>query len=94
MLIGLGVGVGGGIGLREFASRVPLPAEGLYPLRVLAGALGLYGIAAAAGGSGFLAVFVAGIVLCDVRAPYAREIKRSHSSLRVWARSQCSPCSA
>jgi cell volume regulation protein A len=81
MLIGLGVGIGGGIGLREFTRRVPLPSEGLYPLRVLAGALGLYGLAAALGGSGFLAVFTAGIVMCDARAPYAREVKRFHAAL-------------
>ncbi|HZP53850.1 cation:proton antiporter [Actinocrinis sp.] len=81
MLIGLAVGVLGGLGLREFTRRVPLPSEGLYPLRVLAGALGLYGVAAAADGSGFLAVFVAGIVLCDARAPYAREVKRFHAAL-------------
>jgi potassium/hydrogen antiporter len=81
MLIGGGVGLLGGIGLREFTRRVPLPSEGLYPLRVLAGALGLYGIAAAVDGSGFLAVFIAGIVLCDARAPYAREVKRFHAAL-------------
>lgn len=81
MLVGLAVGMLGGIGLREFARRVPLPAEGLYPLRILAGALGLYGIAAAVGGSGFLAVFTAGIVLCDAHAPYAREVKRFHAAL-------------
>lgn len=81
MLVGLAVGLLGGIGLREFTRRVPLPSEGLYPLRVLAGALGLYGMAAALGGSGFLAVFVAGIVLCDAHAPYAREVKRFHAAL-------------
>ncbi len=81
MLIGLAVGIIGGLGLREFARRIPLPSEGLYLLRILAGALGLYGIAAAVDGSGFLAVFVAGIVLCDAHAPYAREVKRFHAAL-------------
>jgi cell volume regulation protein A len=81
MLIGLSVGIGGGLGLREFTRRVPLPTEGLYPLRVLAGALGIYGLAAAVDGSGFLAVFTAGILLCDARAPYAREVKRFHAAL-------------
>ena len=61
--------------------RVPLPSEGLYPLRVLAGALVIYGVATVARGSGFLAVFIAGIVIGDERAPYKREIARFHSSL-------------
>lgn len=81
MFIGLGFGLVGGLLLLEFTRRVPLPSEGLYPLRVLAGALGIYGVAALAGGSGFLAVFTAGIVLCDARAPYAREVKRFHAAL-------------
>jgi len=32
-------------------------------------------------GSGFLAVFAAGIVLGDGRAPYKREIERFHAAL-------------
>ena len=31
-------------------------------------------------GSGFLAVFIAGIILGDIRAPYKGEIERFHSS--------------
>lgn len=81
MAIGLAVGLAGGVALLWFTRRVPLPTEGLYPLRVLAGALGIYGVAALADGSGFLAVFTAGIVLCDARAPYAREARRFHSAL-------------
>ncbi len=81
MGVGLAVGVLGGRGLLWFIRRVPLPAEGLYPLRTLASAFVLYGIATLAGGSGFLAVFVAGIILGDARAPYKREIERFHSAL-------------
>ena len=43
-------------------ARCALPSEGLYPLRTLACALLLFGVATLAHGSGFLAVFVAGIV--------------------------------
>ena len=60
---------------------MPLPSEGLYPLRTVASALILYGIASLAHGSGFLAVFVAGILLGDARAPYKREIERFHGAL-------------
>lgn len=61
--------------------KVPLPAEGLYPLRTLAGTFAVYGLATVAHGSGFLAVFVAGVLLGDVRAPYKKEIERFHTAL-------------
>jgi potassium/hydrogen antiporter len=64
-----------------FLRRVSLPGEGLYPLRSLASALVLYGGATLLHGSGFLAVFIAGIVLGDERAPYKHEIERFHSAL-------------
>ena len=60
---------GGRPGLLWFTRRVPLPSEGLYPLRSLAGALLIYGVATLAHGSGFLAVFIAGIVLGDEPVP-------------------------
>ncbi len=81
MAIGLAVGVVGGRVLLVFMRRVALPSEGLYSLRTLASCLMLYGIATLAHGSGFLAVFVAGIVIGDARAPYKPEIKRFHAAL-------------
>jgi hypothetical protein len=41
----------------------------------------IYGAATVAHGSGFLAVFVAGILAGDARAPYKREIERFHAAL-------------
>jgi cell volume regulation protein A len=81
MAVGLAVGVVGGRALLWFTRRVPLPSEGLYPLRTLACVLLLFGIATLAHGSGFLAVFAAGIVLGDGRAPFKREIEAFHSAL-------------
>jgi len=81
MAVGLAVGVIGGRALLVFMRRVALPSEGLYALRTLASCLMLYGIATLAHGSGFLAVFVAGIVIGDARAPYKPEIKRFHGAL-------------
>jgi cell volume regulation protein A len=81
MGVGAAVGIVGGRALLWFIRRVPLPSEGLYPLRTLACALLLFAIATLARGSGFLAVFAAGIVLGDGRAPYKREIERFHSAL-------------
>jgi len=81
MAVGAVVGLLGGRALLWFMREVPLPNEGLYPLRTLASALVLFGAATLAHGSGFLAVFVAGIVLGDERAPYKREIERFHGAL-------------
>lgn len=81
MVVGLVVGLVGGAALLVFMRRVPLPGAGLYPIRTLAAAMGLYGIAAVAHGSGFLAVFVAGILIGDERAPYKAEISRFTASL-------------
>jgi potassium/hydrogen antiporter len=81
MVIGATVGAAGGGALLVFIRRVPLPSEGLYPLRTLAASLMLYGIATLAHGSGFLAVFVAGIVIGDAGAPYKPEVKRFHAAL-------------
>jgi len=52
-----------GRALLWFMRAIPLPNEGLYPLRTLGGSMLLFGAASVAHGSGFLAVFVAGIVI-------------------------------
>jgi cell volume regulation protein A len=79
--VGAVVGVAGGRVLLWFTRRVPLPGEALYPLRTLACALLVFSIATLARGSGFLAVFAAGIVLGDEPAPFKREIERFHSAI-------------
>jgi potassium/hydrogen antiporter len=79
--VGAALGLLGGRALLWFIRRVSLPSEGLYPLRTLACVLVLYGTTTIAHGSGFLAVFVAGIVLGDERAPFKREVERFHSAL-------------
>jgi cell volume regulation protein A len=81
LAVGAVVGMAGGWLLVVSMRRLPLPSEGLYPLRVLAGALVIYGAATVAHGSGFLAVFVAGILAGDARAPYKGEIERFHAAL-------------
>ena len=81
LVVGGALGLAGGWAMRWFMRHVPLPSEGLYPLATLAAALVVFGLATLVHGSGFLAVFVAGIYLGDVRAPYKREIERFHSAL-------------
>jgi cell volume regulation protein A len=58
-----------------------LPSAGLYPLRTLAAAGVIYGVASTLHGSGFLAVFVAGILFGDERAPYKDETETFFTSL-------------
>jgi cell volume regulation protein A len=81
MAVGLVVGLAGGALLLTLMRTVSLPGEGLYPLRVLAIAGVIYGAASVLHGSGFLAVFVAGLLIGDARAPYKGEIERFHTAL-------------
>ena len=81
MSVGLAIGVAGAVVLLRLMRRVPLPNEALYPLRTLALAGVIYGVATVAHGSGFLAVFVAGLLVGAARAPYKGEIERFHTSL-------------
>lgn len=81
MGVGAAVGLVGGWLLLQLMRRVPLPNEALYPVQTVAFALMLYGGATALEGSGFLAVFLAGIIVGDARAPYKREIERFAAAL-------------
>jgi cell volume regulation protein A len=74
MSIGLAIGIAGGLLERVLMQRVALPSAGLYTLRTLALAGLVYGVATVAHGSGFLAVFVAGLLVGDLRAPFSAEI--------------------
>ena len=81
MGVGLAVGIVGAAVLVPFIRHVTLPSEGLYPIRTLAAAGVIYGVAAVAHGSGFLAVFIAGLALGDIAAPHKESIERFHTSL-------------
>ena len=81
MVFGLVVGVAGALLLLPVIRRVRLTGPALYPIRVLAGAGIIYGLAAVVGGSGFLAVFVAGLYLGDVAVTQKGEIESFHASL-------------
>ena len=80
LAVGAVVGLLGGWLLLTFSRRVPLPTPGLYPVRTLAGSFVLFGAAVLAHGSGFLAVFIAGILLGEAGLPYQREVEHVHSA--------------
>ena len=81
--LGVGVvfGVLGAYLLMQVVRRIVLPNPALYPLRTLAFAGVIYGLATVAHGSGFLAVYIAGILIGDADIPAKRGIERFHTSL-------------
>ncbi|NEB40874.1 potassium/proton antiporter [Streptomyces sp. SID14515] len=64
--IGITVGWLGSLGLRHVA----LPASGLYPIAVMAIAVSAYAAGAMAHGSGFLAVYLAAMILGNSKLPH------------------------
>jgi cell volume regulation protein A len=79
--VGCVVGVAGGALLVQLTRRLSLPSEALYPVQTLACTLVIYGAAAAVDGSGFLAVFVTGILVGDEPLPAKAEIDRFTGAL-------------
>jgi cell volume regulation protein A len=81
--LGVGVvfGVAGAYARTLLVRRIVLPNPALYPLRTLAFAGVIYGLATVAHGSGFLAVYIAGILIGDADIPAKRGIERFHTSL-------------
>jgi cell volume regulation protein A len=79
--VGLAVGIAGWRLLLPLVRRVPLPERALHPLRLLAGAGVIYGVASVLHGSGFVAVFAAGVLLGDEAMPRREEVVDFLSSL-------------
>ena len=75
------VGVIGGVALLPLMRRARLPEASLYPLQVLGAAGVIYGAATLVHGSGFLAVFLAGLLIGDADAPHQTEIEGFLGSL-------------
>jgi len=77
-------GIGGvlvGRAGRYFLQHVRLSAGGLYPIFTLALALLSFGLPTLAGGSGFLAVYVAGMVVGGQEIPHRASLLRVHDAL-------------
>jgi len=81
----LGVGALGGLVFgvlgRVLLRSVRLPAGGLYPVLTVAIAFTAFGLTTLVGGSGFLAVYLAAIVLASDRLPYRAGVRRVHDAL-------------
>ncbi len=61
--------------------RLPLREASLGPLRTLTFVGVVYGLASLAHGSGFLAAYIAGVLVGDARFPGKRAVARFHTSL-------------
>jgi cell volume regulation protein A len=77
LLVGLAVGAAGVLVLQ----RVTLPSAGLYPVASVAVAGLAFGGADSLHGSGFLAVFLAGLVMGSASSPARRTIVTFHEGL-------------
>jgi cell volume regulation protein A len=84
MAIGLAIGIAGGL-VAHLLPRVALPSPGLYTLRTLSLAGVVYGVTAVAHGSGFLAVFVTGVIVGDLDAPFKHEVEIFEEGLAALA---------
>jgi cell volume regulation protein A len=83
MQLGIGLAVGVGVGWLAVAGlrRVALPTAGLYPVATIATAAISYGGAATLGGSGFLAVYLAGLGLGSAAIPARQTVAAFHQGL-------------
>jgi cell volume regulation protein A len=78
--IGTAVGLVGGWALVQLVNRLPVTA-GLYPILVMSGVMALFGGTQLADGSGFLAVYLAGLICGNSRLRASQTIARFHEGM-------------
>jgi len=81
MGIGTIVGVAGGWLSIKLINKVDLTASGLYPVLVATCGLLAFGTAAYMGGSGFLAIFICGVIIGNSRFVFKRSALLFHDGL-------------
>jgi cell volume regulation protein A len=80
MGLGAAIGIAGGFALVWVINRLDL-SPGLYPLAALAGGLTIFGLASQVNGSGFLAIYLAGLVLGNRPLQSSQNINRFHDGI-------------
>lgn len=83
MQMGIGA-LGGWLGGRvlcELINRLRLSSVALYPLLALSGALVVFAFTSMLGGSGFLAIYLAGLVMGNRRIQSGQDIRRFHDGM-------------
>jgi cell volume regulation protein A len=81
MLIGALGGIAGGFAAGWIVNRIDLGTAGLYPVLISAFCLLIFGLVAKLGGSGFLAVYVAGVILGNRPLVFQRGIRLFHDAI-------------
>jgi potassium/hydrogen antiporter len=81
LVMGVAVGAAAGYGGRYLLSRLTLLSGGLYPVLTLSLGLVAFGAATLLHGSGFLAVYLAGLLLGNGPLPYRTGLLRVHDAL-------------
>jgi cell volume regulation protein A len=81
LAVGLVAGIAIGLGGRWLLARIRLAAGGLYPVLTLALALFAFGAPTVLLGSGFVAVYIAALVLGNGPLPYATGLRRVHDAM-------------
>jgi cell volume regulation protein A len=85
LVVGLVIGFAIGYAGRTLLGRLALPSAGLYPLATVAVVLLSYGAAGVVQASGFIAVYVAGVVVGSARMPHRRAVLGFATSLALLA---------
>jgi potassium/hydrogen antiporter len=85
LVIGLGVGWIVGEGGRRILPRLQLTTQGLMPVFTVSLAFLAFGAAGMLSGSGFLATYVAAVLLGNARLPYRAGLLRVHDALAWFA---------
>jgi cell volume regulation protein A len=85
LLVGAVVGSVVGLALPCLLRHAAFPSDGLYGIAALVAASLSYGVAAIADGSGFLAVFVAGVLVGAEQTPRKAEVDRFAEALASFA---------
>lgn len=80
MGLGVAAGVAGGKAIAWTVNRLELE-QGLYALLAVGGGVSLFAVTSLAGGSGFLAIYLAGLVLGNSRVRAADSIRQIHDGL-------------
>jgi cell volume regulation protein A len=81
MLIGGALGLLLGKGAIYLVNRIRLEYEGLYPVLTMTLVLLVFGVTETLGGNGFLAVYIAGVVLSNADFIHKRSLGRFHDGL-------------
>ncbi len=81
MVVGGLIGYGMGKAMVYLINRLKLEFEGLYPVLTLALVMMTYGVTASLGGSGFLAAYIAGLVLGNSMFIHKNSLMRFHEGI-------------